>query len=130
MLKSNQSILQLCLIHLPSSVYNFSAFVYFAPKAHKRRHSSQICKPSFVDFVMHSLNGLYQVPRLTRLLKQFLAVPHPSDTRRVQVLSASHYDVLGVSKTASDEEIKRAFRLAAKKFHPDVNKEVMVPLLS
>ncbi len=34
-----------------------------------------------------------------------------------------YYEVLGVSKDASDEEIKRAFRVLAKKYHPDVNKE-------
>ena len=34
-----------------------------------------------------------------------------------------YYEVIGVSKTASDDEIKRAFRKLAKKYHPDVSKE-------
>ena len=34
-----------------------------------------------------------------------------------------YYEVLGISKGASDDEIKKAHRKLAKKYHPDLNKD-------
>ncbi|KAA0051283.1 DnaJ domain-containing protein [Cucumis melo var. makuwa] len=35
----------------------------------------------------------------------------------------NHYELLGVARAASSKEIKKAFRLLARKYHPDVSKD-------
>ena len=42
-------------------------------------------------------------------------------------MAKNYYDVLGVQKTASQDEIKAAYFKLAKKYHPDLNKDADAP---
>ena len=39
--------------------------------------------------------------------------------KKQTVENVGHYEILGVAQSASPEEIRRAFKLKAKEFHPD-----------
>ena len=34
----------------------------------------------------------------------------------------NYYELLNINKNATEEEIKKAYRTMAKKYHPDINK--------
>src|SRR5579863_2855711 len=43
--------------------------------------------------------------------------------RKPMAAKRDYYDVLGLQKNASEDDIKKSFRRLARQYHPDVNKD-------
>lgn len=47
--------------------------------------------------------------------------PSSSTERRISLAAQDYYKTLGITRTATEKDVKSAFRKLARKFHPDVN---------
>lgn len=88
--------------------------------------------PRFVS--LHRISSsIPNTSRNTRVFQPFLASTVSSNTpsstgsdkrtfHSTSIARKDYYNILGVSKGASKDEIKKKFRELAKKYHPDLNK--------
>ena len=64
---------------------------------------------------------------LTELGLMMVSVPHTESSEwnilSVMMLRKNYYHVLGLSEAATEEEIRKAYRRLALKYHPDKNKD-------
>ena len=61
----------------------------------------------------------HRVPGVVRARARDQLVPMEPTAVRVFLDTATHYDVLGVDPSVDIVELRRAFTIAAKKYHPD-----------
>lgn len=60
-------------------------------------------------------------PRGIRTFKQSFNVSVKLFSQKINKTRRDYYEILGIPKSATEEEIKAAYRNLAKRYHPDVN---------
>ena len=75
--------------------------------------------PPFVQFLIEHTTLLPRKMLIPRLLHIFLIIGALS--LQLALCALDHYKVLGLGKSASEKDVKKAYRTLSKKFHPDKN---------
>lgn len=111
-------------IHTPPINTSDSSFVNQANQANNRRNTSSTNPTQFTSSQEPGGNE-------THRMEQFQPEPNQQSTHKTSDANDTtmqnytpepdYYKRLGVTQSSTDDEIKHAYRVLAKKYHPDVN---------
>ena len=71
------------------------------------------------SFAISEVDNFLLISNNTKRLNDTLSIRE----KKIMAYKRDYYGVLGIGKSASKAEIKKAYRKLAKKYHPDMNKD-------